>query len=137
MSPSRMMRVRRAPAALALLTVAVAGCSAQNDAEKAVNDAADFMSNAKTCTELVKIAAGRLDDVRKQMDSPAELEQTLRITATELEAEAAKVDDAELKKAINTYVAKVRRVATRAANGEEIEIDAVQKANGALADACT
>lgn len=136
MSVSPTTRVRRTAAAVALLALVLGGCS-ESDAEKAVNDATGFMSNAETCTALVRITAGKLAEIRTQMDNPEEAERTLRDAAEELKAEAAEVDDAELERAINDYVAEARRLANRAANGEKIDLDVVQEANGALASACT
>ncbi|HEU4512914.1 MAG TPA: hypothetical protein VFR87_07395 [Nocardioidaceae bacterium] len=136
MSPSRNTRVRRTAAVVALLVLPLAGCS-ESEAEKAVNDATGFMSNAETCTELVRITARHLAELRDKMDQPAEAERTLRQAADELRAEAEQVDDAELEQAINDYVAKVRRVSERAADGRPIDLDVIQEANGALAAACT
>lgn len=136
MSLSRNTRVRRTAAVVALLALPLAGCS-ESEAEKAVNDATGFMSNAETCTELVKITAGKLAELRDKVDKPAEAERTLREAADALKAEAEQVDDAELERAINDYVAKVGQVAERAANGQPIDLDVVQQANGALAAACT
>lgn len=136
MSPARSTRVRRTAAAGALLALVLGGCS-EGEAEKAINDATGLVSNAKTCTELVRITADKLNEVRQQTDDPQAAEQTLRDAASELRAEAAQVEDAELKQAINGYVGEMRDVAERAASGEKIDLDVVQQANGALADACT
>ncbi len=128
--------VRRTAAVAVLLALALAGCS-EREAEKAVDDATTLMSNAETCTELVKITARHLAEVRDQMDQPAEAERTLRDAADELRAEAEQVDDAEVERAIDDYVATVRRMAQRAADGRPVDLDVVQEANGALAAACT
>lgn len=137
MSSSHTMRVRRTSAALVLLGIAVAGCSGQTDAEKTVDDARNFMSNAKTCAELVELSVSKLDDVQKHLNDRAKLEQTIRESAAEFEAKAAEVDDAQLKRAINSYVTKMQRVADRAEHNQEIDLGAIRDANGALADACS
>ncbi len=137
MSSSPRIRARQMSAALALLTLLVAGCSGQTDAEKAVDDAQDFMSNAKTCADLAKLAASNLDDIRSNMNDPARLEQTLRQAAADLEAEAAEADDAQMKKAINGYVTKLQQVAGRAERGQDVDLGAIREANGALTDACS
>lgn len=137
MSYPHRMRARQMSAALALLTLLVAGCSGQTDAEKAVDDAQGFLSNAKTCADLAKLAASNLDDVRNSMNDPVRLEETVRQAAADLEAEAAEADDAQMRKAINGYVTKLRRVADRAEAGQDVDLGAIREANEALTDACS
>ena len=131
------LRARRIPAALAILALTGTGCSGIDDAQQTVDDAQNLVSTTQTCAELVQIAAGRLDDVQNSLDNEAKLKRTLRRSAAELEAKAADVDDPELKKAIDTYVAKMQRVAVRAEQGRTPDLGDLEAANGALVDACS
>lgn len=129
--------MRRMSAALALVAVAATGCSGQSDAQKTIDDAQRLVSNAKTCGDLVKLSASKLDDVQNNMNDPAALRRTLQQATDELKAKAATVDDARLKKAINAEVVELDRVANRAEQGQSIDVGAVRRANARLAAACT
>ena len=137
MSSLRTSLVQRTALVLAMLTVTLSGCSQVDEAQQAVDDAQDMASTAQTCAEVAEVAVGRIDEVRAHSDDPADLERTARQTARELQAKVAEADDPQLKRALQTNVAKLRQVADSAEIGQTPDLSELRDANGALVDACS
>ena len=124
-------RLSSVTAIIALTVVPLAGCSEDG------SGISDAISTSATCAELVKMSLGDLRDIQDNLDSPDQVEQTLREMARDFKEKAAEVDDVELQKGVDAYTAKVRELARAAESGETPDINALVKANGDLADACS
>lgn len=128
MTSSAKTRLRAVSATAVLLGVTLTGCSEETDR---------FISNAKTCADLVRTSAGNLDDIQRELDNPRRLERTLRNAASELESEAREVDEADARRAVDELVTSMRGLAERAQRGERIELGDLRDANRALVNACS
>ena len=124
-------RLSSITAVLALTVVPLAGCGEDGSA------ISDTISTSAACAELVEMSLGDLRDVQENLDSPDQVAQTFRQMASDFEEKASEIDDADLQKGVDTYVAKVKDLARAAESGETPDINALAKANSDLADACS
>ena len=120
-------RVGCLTAAIALAVVPLAGCDA----------AAEKLSAADACAEMIELSVSELREVQENLDSPASIEQSLRDTAQDFRAKAADVDNAQVEQAAQEYADKLRELADQAAAGQAPDVDGLARANSDLAGACT
>lgn len=113
-------------AVVALSVVPLTGC----------DQAADKLSSADACADLIGLSLRELRDAQEHVNSPEKVARSLRQAARKFEAKAEQVDDADVKRAIDDYVAKMKKLGRQVRAGNTPDLDAVIDANSDLADAC-
>lgn len=119
-------RLGYAAAAIALCVVPLTGCDA----------AQEKLSTAEACGELVEMSLSELKKAQENLGNQQEVAKSLRSTAQRFQDKAAEVEDADLKKAIDTYTTRMRKLARQAKASGTPNLDAMVKANSDLAAAC-
>ena len=113
-------------AVVALSVVPLTGC----------DQASEKLSSADTCADLVAMSLRELRAAQEHVNSPEKVARSLRQAARKFEAKAEQVDDADVKRAIGDYVAKMEKLARQVRNGQTPDLDGVVRVNSDLADAC-
>ena len=124
-------RLGSVTAIIALTVVPLAGCGQDG------SGISDTISTSATCAELVEMSLGDLRDMQENIDSPDQAAETFRQMASDFEEKAAEIDDAELQKGVDKYVAKMKDLAQAAKSGETPDTNTVVRAQSDLADACS
>jgi hypothetical protein len=125
---SRVPRRRWALAAatLSLVILPVSGC----------DNAEQTLSSADACADLIGMSLKELRDAQQHVDSPEEVARQLRQAAQTFEAKANTIDDQDVQRAVDDYVARLRALAQQIRAGNPPDLDLVVRANKALANAC-
>jgi hypothetical protein len=115
-----------AVATITLTVVPLAGCDA----------AADKISSADSCADLIQMSVTAMQEVREKVQNPDDVAQELSAAASRFRDKAAEIDDADIKQAADDYAAQMKRLAQKAESGQTPDLNAVMNANQDLAGAC-